>query len=204
MNDNTTTPETTIDSLSIAAPTTRQEMDLRSLALSQDYTSMASVKKAILKVPISKPTAQTRFQVNPESAWQIMVPVIEIKEDREHYIVAAEMRDEMIGEWIPKLLAGIITKQGTVMFWPIRLPGTDGKIDTWNESALEITRSSAGRWIRVQSNREAGAYDVIEPIGVIPPPEWPDDPRALLKIAFSGRIITTVDHPIVRQLRGAA
>ena len=92
----------------------------------------------------------------------------------------------------------------TVMFWPVRLPGQDGKIDTWNESALEIVRSHAGRWLRVQSNRESGSYDVIEPVSDFPAPEWPADPQAILKIAFRNRIITSADHPVVRQLRGAA
>lgn len=193
-----------IDDIGLPPSAPRSEMDLKGLALSQDYTSMASVKKAILKVPILKPSAQTWFQISPNPAWQIRVPVVELKEDREHYIVAPDMRDELLGEWIPKLLTGVITKQGTVMFWPIRLPGQDGKLDTWNESALEIVRSFAGRWIRMQSNRESGAYDVIEPISELPPPEWPADPQAMLKIAFRGRIITSADHPVVRQLRGAA
>ena len=203
MNPKTPTDQD-INELGLPPSAPQPEMDLQGLALSQDYTSMASVKKAILKVPIQKPPAQTWFQINADPAWQIRVPVIELKEDREHYIVAADMRDELLGEWIPKLLTGTITKQGTVMFWPIRLPGPDGKLDTWNESALEIVRSYAGRWIRMQSNRESGAYDVIEPVSELPPPEWPADPQALLKIAFRGRIITSTDHPIVRQLRGAA
>jgi hypothetical protein len=196
--------EPQIETLGLPAPAARPEMDLKSLALSQDYTSMANVKKAIMKVPILKPTAQTWFQINPDPAWQITVSVIELKEDREHYIVAPAMREELINEWVPKLLTGIITKQGTIMFWPIRLPGQDGKIDTWNESALAIVREYSGRWIRVQSNRESGSYDVIEPISEFPAPEWPADPQAILKIAFRNRIISSADHPIVRQLRGAA
>ena len=194
--------ETSVQSLTLPPPPARPELDLKSLALSQDFSSMASVKKAILKVPINKPDAQTWFWVNPDPDWQMILPVIDLKEDREHYIVPPAMRDELLGEWVPKLLVGVITKQGTVMLWPIRMPGSDGKIDTWNESALEIVRSYAGRWIRLQSNRESKSYDVIQPIGEIPPPEWPADPKALLQIAFRGRIITSADHPIVKQLRG--
>lgn len=196
------TSESPIQALNLPPPPARPELDLKSLALAQDFSSMASVKKAILKVPISKPTAQTWFQVNPDTEWQMFVPVIELKEDREHYIVAPAMREELLSEWVGKLLVGVITKQGTVMFWPIRMPGKDGKQDSWNESALEIVRSYAGSWIRLQSNRESGSYDVIQPIGEIPPPEWPADPKALLQIAFRGRIITSTDHPIVKQLRG--
>lgn len=178
-------------------------MDLESLALSQDFGSMAAVKKAILKVPIQRPSAQTWFWINPDPAWQIRVPVIELKEDREHYIVDSGMREELLGEWVPKLLVGTITKQGTVMFWPIRFSGQDGKLDTWNESAQEIVRSYAGRWIRMKSNRESGSYDVFEPVSEFAPPEWPADPQEMFRIALRGRVITSAEHPVVRQLRGA-
>ncbi len=203
-NQPNTQADPQIDDIGLPPSAPPAEMDLKGLALSQDYTSLAPVKKTILKVPIQKPSAQTWFQISPEPAWQIQVPVIELKQDREHYIVARDMRDELDGEWIPKLLAGVVTKQGTVMFWPIRLPGPDGKLDAWNASALEIVRSFADRWIRVRSNMESGSYEAIEPVSKFPPPEWPADPQAMFKIAFRGRVITSADHPVVRQLRGGA
>lgn len=195
-------PDPQLEGLGLPLPAMQPEMDIESLVLSQDFSTMAAVKKTILKVPIGKPPPQTWLQINANPDWQKSLPMIELKVEREHFVVAPAMRDELASEWTAKLLVAIITRGGAIMFWPIRLPGEDGKIDTWNESALEIVRSYPDRWIRMKSNREAGAYEVVEPNCPPPPPVWPADPQALFQIALRGRIITSAEHRVVKQLRG--
>jgi hypothetical protein len=59
------------------------------------------------------------------------------------------------------------------------------------------------KWIRMASNMTDGKYDVYEATGDIPDPEWPDmEFRDMLKIAFDDRYIDSMDHPILKQLRG--
>ena len=49
----------------------------------------------------------------------------------------------------------------------------------------------------------AGGYDVYEAEGELPEPEWPDhDIDALVQVAFRGKIITSLDHPVVQSLLG--
>ena len=48
--------------------------------------------------------------------------------------------------------------QGEIYLWPIRLPDADGKLDDWNQSALDYARQT-GIWQRVAANMHIGEYD---------------------------------------------
>ena len=59
--------------------------------------------------------------------------------------------------------------------------------------------------MRVKANMAAGTYDVDVATAAIGEPEWPELPmNALLKLAFGERMITSLDHPVVKRLRGLA
>jgi hypothetical protein len=48
-----------------------------------------------------------------------------------------------------------------------------------------------------------GAYDVFEAQGELPEPEWPEyDIGVLVEVAFRGKIINSLDHPVVQSLLG--
>ena len=65
--------------------------------------------------------------------------------------------------------------------------------------AAELART---KWVRVQANMTLGAYEVTY-AEHLPDPEWPDVPfQELLRIAFKDRYIDSLDHPVLRQLRG--
>ena len=69
---------------------------------------------------------------------------------------------------------------------------------------MEIaTHHAEANWVRVQASRTLGAYDCFEANAQIPEPVWPDKPLGeLLGIAFQGRIVDSVQHEVVRTLRG--
>jgi hypothetical protein len=55
----------------------------------------------------------------------------------------------------------------------------------------------------VQANLALGSYEVHQALGNLPDPEWPGMPlNDLLRVAFRDRLITTMDHPVLRRLRG--
>jgi hypothetical protein len=67
------------------------------------------------------------------------------------------------------------------------------------------TSIAVKRWIRMSSNISLGAYEISVAEAPIPEPVWPDLPfREILKIAFgAGRLINSLDHPVMKRLRGA-
>jgi hypothetical protein len=178
-------------------------LDLEGLRLSQDFTEFAGVKRLITTVPVRKPNRQEYVRVNPGAGWQFQTLVMELKEDRDSYIVTPEMASEMPGEAVPKMLRTTINRQGVVSIWPIRLPGEDGRLDNWNQSAMEAAQIAEEKWVRVAANMSLGAYDVFEAMGELPEPEWPDISfNELITIAFKGRIIDSPDHPVLKRLKG--
>ena len=99
----------------------------------------------------------------------------------------------------------VITRQGTVFLWPIRLPDADGKINEWHQSAANAAEYATKQWVRIKSNKAIRGYDLIIPDGKkpIPQPTWPDlSFQELLRIAFRDRLIDRLDHPVVKLLRG--
>ena len=177
--------------------------DPANLRLSQNFGASAGVKKLTTTIPVRKPGKQDFVRVHPNPAYQIETAVLEFKEERETYLVAPGLWDGLLGELTPKVLFTTINRQKVLSLWPIRLPGEDGRIDSWNGSAMEAATFAQKQWVRICSNKSLGAYDVYQATGEIPEPEWPElDLGQILEIAFKGRFINDFDHPVLKRLRG--
>jgi hypothetical protein len=179
--------------------------DPAALRLSQDFGTSVGVKKALLTVPVRKPSKEWFVRVHPHESYHLSTAVLELKEDRETYLVAPDLWPELAGEptFSPRALFTTVNRQGVLFLWAVRLPGADGKIDEWSRSALDATQLAATRWVRVQADMGLGAYRVEYATGDLPEPVWPEASfRDLLKVAFRDRFIDRLDHPVLRRLRG--
>jgi hypothetical protein len=177
--------------------------NLEELRLKQDFGAGSLVKKALLTVPVRKPNKQDFIRTRPGEEWQAPLALIELKEDREVYVVTPNLVGELSDEAVAKLIVTAVNRQGVPFLWPIRLPSEDGRHDAWNRSAMEAANIAARQWVRVSANMSLGAYDVFTAQAEMPEPVWPDVPLSeLVRIAFKGRVIDTLEHPVVRRLRG--
>ena len=173
------------------------------LRLSQDFGSSLGVKKALLTVPVRKPDRQWFVRVHPSEEYRIQTAVLELKEERETYLVDPAIWSELPGDIVPVTLFTTINRQGVVFLWPIRLPGEDGRQSEWHRSAYEAAELAMQNWVKVQANMSLQAYEVSIATANIPEPEWPDKTfQELLTVAFRDRFIDTSDHPVLRRLRG--
>jgi hypothetical protein len=177
--------------------------DPANLRLSQSFAETAGVKKLLTTVPVRKPSPQDFVRVHPDPGFRENFPIIELKDEREEYLVVANLVPALRGEFVSKTLFLAITRQGTVFFWPVRLPSPDGKDLEWWRSAREAAELGQKSWIRVMANMNLGAYDIFQAESVIPDPEWPQlGYWDLIKIAFRDRLIDRIDHPVIKRLRG--
>ena len=62
------------------------------------------MKKALLAVPVRKPNKQEFVRVHPDEAYRLETAVLELKEERETYLVERALWDELAGEIVPKVL----------------------------------------------------------------------------------------------------
>jgi len=184
---------------------TPDPFDPKQLRLSQDFSATLGVKKAILTIPRRRPSKETWVRVHPKEEYRIQTGILELKEEQELYLVAADLWPVLATEatFGPRILFTAITRQGVLFLWPIRLPGQGGRVDSWNRSALDAALLAENRWIRMAPNMSLGAYEVFEATGNLPEPEWPEISfRDILEIAFKDHLINDFNHPVLKRLRG--
>jgi hypothetical protein len=177
--------------------------DLASLRLDQNFAETCGVKKLLRTVPVRKPNQQDFVRVHPDPSYRELLPAIELKEDRELYLVGPQMQAELVTESVPSTLFTAINRQGVLFLWPVRLPGPDGKANEWWRSAREAAELAMTQWVRIKANMSLGAYEMFAAESVMQEPDWPDLAfNELLRLAFRDRVITSHDHPVVKRLRG--
>ena len=175
------------------------------LRLDQDFIASCGVQRHLTTVPVRKPSKEEWCQVHPGLDYVLDTMVLELKDSREAYLVAPEMRGQLLEEPTvgPRRLVTAINRQGTVFIWPLRIPAPDGRQDRWSESAIDTAEAAKTQWVRVRSDMNLGAYVFDTTRTVLPEPTWPQKTlQELLKLAFKTSLIDTPEHPVLRRLRG--
>lgn len=178
---------------------------LSRFTLAPDFgEALAGVKKRIAVVQVMKPKRTWWFRVNPEYHLDAALLLDESSAaGRESYLVAPELVQELGDDVVPTSLFGAMSRQGVFFVLPVRLPGTDGRLDSWNMSMREAVALAEKQAVRAASNRDAGCYDVFVSAKAVEFPAWPQESwDELLAIAFKDKIVETLDHPVLRRLRG--
>jgi hypothetical protein len=139
------------------ATTPPDPFDLDSLCLSQDFLETAGVKKLLTTVPVRRPYAQDFVRVHPEPEFRRNFLMVDLKDDREEFLVRPEIAPELVGETIMKTLFTAINRQSVVFLWPVTIPPPDGKQLEWWRSLREAAERSMTKWTRVKANMSLGA-----------------------------------------------
>jgi hypothetical protein len=175
--------------------------------MGQDFASAVGVMRLITTIPVRKPSKEWFVRTHPDPSHRLQTAVVELKEDRETYLVAPGLWPELTSEptFSPRLLITAINRQGVLFLWPIRLPGAVGKIDDWSRSALDAADEAKSRWVRVTANMSLQAYELAVASGQVAEPSWPDLTfQEIIKIGFRDKMISDWSHPVLKCLRGEA
>jgi hypothetical protein len=153
-------------------------------------------------IPVRKPGSRHFFRVHPDEEYRLYnVPVVE-DDKREWHILAPDLElPEDMERFVSRVnLITSINHKGTVFVWPYKNSTND-----WSKSAARIARRAVTEWVRISADMDANGYRA-EPA---PPelravePKWPKMPfDEILNTAFDGKVIDSVDHPVIRSLRG--
>ncbi len=188
--DNKTNTATTITSIS-------------ALRLSANYGATLGVKKLLTRVPVGKPKKSNFFRVHASEEMAFQGMLLEQKEANESYLVVPNIAKE-ISELVTAVqLYAAIDRLNNVSLIPVPLPGEDGNRNPWHESLAQAVEMSKSNWIRITANMSLGGYDVFAAQASLSEPEWPEyDIEAFIEVAFRGKIISSLEHPIVQSLLG--
>lgn len=177
--------------------------DPANLRLDQNFVEMSGAKRLITTIPVRKPNSQDFVRTHPAPEYRADVGIIELKEDREAYLLSPAIANAVKRESIPVTIYTSINRQGVLFLWPVKLPRADGKILGWHTTARSAAEYAMKHWCRVQADMSLGGYVTTEGPSTIPPPEWPDMPlKEMLRIAFHTRFIDSLDHAVLNRLRG--
>lgn len=179
--------------------------DPAALRVNQDFLSAAGTEKLVVDTPVRRPNGQEFVRVHRDENYRLIpAAIIEVKEDREVYLVDPSLV-EVVNEEIHLVgLYTAISKQGAVFLWPVKVPKPDGRANSWHHSAMAAANEARDAWVRVKANMSAGAYDVFKAKGEIPEPQWPNVTfERLLELAFKDdRIIRDLNHAVIKRLHG--
>jgi hypothetical protein len=179
------------------------EIDLEEFRIHQDFTGV-QVRGEMTFVPVQKPNSQDWVFIPSKNTVEwTTVPLLELKQKREFYLVSPAVAASLDGDVTTRLLVPYADKEGGLFLWPIRLSDARGDLNSWVASAIRVVNDYNDRWIRIKARLNAGCYEVFEAPTVSPAPIWPTDGiKFFVNRAFKGKIITFLEHPIIRQLKG--
>jgi hypothetical protein len=178
--------------------------DPASLRLDQSFADTVGVEKPLITVPVRKPLSQEWVRVHSDANFRLTpAAIIEVKEDREVYLVTRDIVPAVPGEYATVTLFTAISRQGTLFLWPVKLPSGQRRQNEWHRSAAEAAERAMKKWSRVTANMSLGAYEVAHAIGDLPEPVWPKHSfQEILEVAFRDRLVDRADHPLLQRLQG--
>jgi hypothetical protein len=152
--------------------------------------------------PAHSPKEADLFRVRPddgERLWRMKTLIVDYRgEDpavaRGFYLIHPRLVRVFAGIGKPHLLLTCVTVYGGMFIWPVRL--VDGFGDSWSKSKLRIATLAERDWVRIQGAHGNG-YAAVVSRKDHGQPKWQGESfDELLGIAFDGRIVEDLAHPL--------
>lgn len=177
-------------------------MELRWYSVKTNFDEIVAGTDILALVEVCKPGSQEWFRVHPDEKYRFQTVVLSLKSDNHYYLVDPVLHAELADDIQPVILFMAITTQERLFIWPVRLP-KDGVADKFIQTDLVAARTAETQWTRrywvpTLKMHRIRAWESLEN-----KPRWPERTfEEIIKIAFKDRYIRTLEHPIVKALRG--
>jgi hypothetical protein len=179
--------------------------NLDALRLSPEAASVVGASEVLSHVPIRKPNRHEFVRTPLDPAMWFSTGIFEDKEERETFFVTPAMRGGVGGRDKPVLLVPAMTRQNVMLLWPLKLPTEGQRHNDWVETARQAAELAKSKWVRLAADMSLGGYRIYVVEGELSEPVWPYKPlNEIMQIAFRDRVVDSVEHPVVRRLRGLA
>ncbi len=171
------------------------------LAVPSTIMTRGDTTRNILAVPVRKPGRGEFVQCHAE--WR-SPPIACIKERNpveEVFAVDPKIVNHVKDEVTFHIMVPMISTAGAVFIWPIRV--SERANDTWSRSAMDAADDARGQWRRIYAADRC--YETVKPVSdSLTDPAWPASLSwdEMFDLAFREHYIDSVDHPVLRRLRG--
>jgi hypothetical protein len=201
--ENTTLTQITVQqpTASISAP---DPFDPAQFAANSSVTGGVGITKEMVICPVRKPNKQEFVRVHSSRDYQLRAHILELKDERETYLVMPAIASELPGETKTVILRLTVNRQGALFLWPVPEPSIDGRENGWGSTARAGAEKAETSWVRMVANMSQGAYDVFHAPGALGNPVWPKKSmRDILAVAFGETyVIRDEGHPVIKRLLG--
>jgi hypothetical protein len=171
----------------------------------QSLAAAAGVEKHLVELPVRAPDKTWWVRRHPEEEYSRKSYFIILKEEQEVYLVLPHLWKHLVGEptFKPMRLYLSVTMQGKLFLWSVKIPADETKEPAkWMRAPLDAVRRAKDKWTHIYWNEETRQHDVETGDSEVQP-QWPDRPMPeLMELAFKGFVIDSLDHPVIRRLRG--
>jgi hypothetical protein len=182
---------------------TTDELDLMNCRAPQQFQD-AETPEIITTVLVDKPSKKDFVRFHPGPDYRFVGAMLIDGSDDGWHLVTRSVAQALLDDIVVVILHLGITQSGRVFITPVQMPGADGHRNPWHESRAKAVAVAETRWVRIIADKNFGGYRVRDANGRLAEPIWPKESfNDLLKLAFRGRVISTLDHPVVRKLQGA-
>jgi hypothetical protein len=161
-------------------------------------------RRLITTILTGRPPKHSFFRAHSEKGkYTLELRVVRDENDfGKEYIVAPNMDGHLWNKSYRVAVALCITMQGMLFMMTVRLADENsGRMDSFNESLLPIVEEARTQWVTLTTIGKTYVSDA--PRDKFPDPEWPEITMIeALKIAFRGRVIESLEHPLAKRLLG--
>ena len=145
---------------------------LSSLRLPDTY-SMTGGTTIPLKVTYGKLNKHRFSRVHPGNDYKFRCLVVDDKDGGDTYLAAPNMASLLGNLATPKTIRLTVDNAGTPKL--IGEPDIDinARKNLWQTSLKDAIKRAESNWVRVQSNMNAGQYEIVESANDLGEPKWP-------------------------------
>jgi hypothetical protein len=178
-------------------------LQIDSYRITPNYGETLGSRKLLSVVPVGRPTKGKFFRASPDPANAIDVFVLEDKVDSTFHLVSPQVA-ELLGDLVRATTLHLaIDRADNPFLIPVPFPTENGQRNPWHESLLRAIQVAREQWVRLMADKSVGIYQVYVAQGNLQEPNWPELAlEEIVRIAFSGRSIDSMEHPKAQSLLG--
>ncbi len=188
------------------APDAPDPFDVERLRVHADDDAALGVRELLVSVRFARPSREAFFRVHPGPDYRCNAGLVELKDaDGETFWVDPALWPHLAEEptFGRRLVVTAVNRQGCPFLWGLRLPGPDGKTPDWVSVPLEAAKAAESRWVKLFWDMSQRRHRVKVSDYLADEPAWPAQTfPELLKLAFKDQVISSLDHPVLKRLRG--
>lgn len=152
-------------------------------------------------IPVMKKPKQDFFRVHPDPSYRISTNLIEDASTGVFYMIEKSLwsMDEVNREFKSRQLITAMTDESALFIMVAPTSGESG----YPYDHLKAVRKALEGWVRLKQNKSKTGYDILSATNLHLEPNWPEAPfLELLESAFANHYIDSLDHQILKKLRG--